>query len=116
MGAHKYDEHGTSDCHYGCGCWCGNTNSGGPDGIDPTGDCPKNPDNHPDGCEICEDADEIGFAKLSHFELGKHYGRWLQKGKEAIISGTARYIQAHASDPEAIKKICAGIIESTEKE
>jgi hypothetical protein len=33
----------TSDCKYGCGCWMGACNSGGPDGIDPFGECPKAP-------------------------------------------------------------------------
>lgn len=38
---HIYDEHGTSDCANGCGCWAGPARSGGPDGIDPLGACPK---------------------------------------------------------------------------
>ena len=43
-GEHKYaDDDGTSDCEYGCECWMGRTNSGGPTGIDPHGTCPKNP-------------------------------------------------------------------------
>lgn len=33
----------TSDCAYGCGCWMGGSNSGGPKGVDPSGDCPKHP-------------------------------------------------------------------------
>jgi hypothetical protein len=33
----------TSDCRHGCGCWAGPTRSGGPEGIDPFGDCPRHP-------------------------------------------------------------------------
>ena len=40
-GSHKYEEDGTSDCAYGCGCWMGPARSGGP--IDPFGPCPCNP-------------------------------------------------------------------------
>lgn len=49
VGGHYYpgcvddDNFYTSDCAYGCGCWMGGTRSGGPDGIDPFGDCPNNP-------------------------------------------------------------------------
>lgn len=43
FGGHSYAPDGTSDCAHGCGCWCGPTRSGGPDGIDPMGTCPKNP-------------------------------------------------------------------------
>jgi len=44
-GPHKYARHdGTSDCEYGCNCWAGPANSGGPVGLDPLGgECPKNP-------------------------------------------------------------------------
>ena len=44
-GSHKYARHdGTSDCEYGCDCWAGPANSGGPIGLDPLGgECPKNP-------------------------------------------------------------------------
>lgn len=31
----------TSDCSNGCGCWAGPSRSGGPDGIDPFGECPN---------------------------------------------------------------------------
>jgi hypothetical protein len=43
---HKYDSDGTFtvDCAYGCGCWMGPSRSGGPDGLDPFGECPKAPD------------------------------------------------------------------------
>lgn len=34
----------TSDCSYGCGCWAGPSRSGGPDGVDPFGECPNHPD------------------------------------------------------------------------
>lgn len=34
----------TSDCRYGCGCSAGATNSRGPNGVDPFGECPKHPD------------------------------------------------------------------------
>lgn len=46
-GSHKYsdDIHHTSDCKYGCGCWMGPAMSGGPAGVSPFGDCPKNPIN-----------------------------------------------------------------------
>lgn len=43
-GPHQYAEHGTSDCAFGCGCWAGDTRSGGPPGMDPLGACPKNPE------------------------------------------------------------------------
>ena len=33
----------TSDCEYGCGCWAGPSRSGGPDGVNPFGNCPKHP-------------------------------------------------------------------------
>lgn len=39
-GPHLYDENGTSDCAYGCGCWAGPSRSGGP--VNPFGACPKN--------------------------------------------------------------------------
>jgi len=43
-GGHDYpNQDGTSDCKYGCGCWMGPARSGGPTGLDPFGDCPKNP-------------------------------------------------------------------------
>ena len=42
-GKHKYADDGTSDCAHGCGCWMGPFRSGGPDGIDPFGKCPKAP-------------------------------------------------------------------------
>ena len=44
-GEHKYDDslHHTSDCHHGCGCSMGPSNSGGPLGLDPFGECPGNP-------------------------------------------------------------------------
>ncbi len=32
----------TSDCKY-CKCWMGGFRSGGPDGVDPSGECPGNP-------------------------------------------------------------------------
>lgn len=43
FGPHHYPDapDGTSDCKYGCGCWAGPHNSGGP--VDPFGACPKNP-------------------------------------------------------------------------
>jgi len=41
FGPHKYQEEGTSDCAYGCGCWMGSCRSGGK--VDPFGMCPKNP-------------------------------------------------------------------------
>ncbi len=54
-GGHKYaDLDGTSDCQYGCGCWMGPTRSGGPTGLDPSGRCPKNPE---DGKLLGGDAD-----------------------------------------------------------
>ncbi len=31
----------TSDCANGCGCWMGEFRSGGPEGVDPFGACPK---------------------------------------------------------------------------
>jgi hypothetical protein len=34
----------TSNCLYGCRCWAGGSRSGGPDGLDPFGECPKHPD------------------------------------------------------------------------
>lgn len=44
-GPHKFDEdiHHTSDCKNKCGCWMGPARSGGPTGVDPFGECPKNP-------------------------------------------------------------------------
>lgn len=45
-GTHRYlgteaPEFLTSDCSNGCGCWMGRHRSGGPDGVDPFGECPK---------------------------------------------------------------------------
>lgn len=41
---HRYPyPDGTSDCAWGCGCWMGPFNSGGPEGVDPFGECPKAP-------------------------------------------------------------------------
>lgn len=43
-GSHSYEKSGTSDCKYECGCWAGDTRSGGPVGLDPLhGECPNNP-------------------------------------------------------------------------
>lgn len=64
-GGHIYDEHGTSDCANGCGCWAGPSRSGGPDGIDPLGACPKAADKNAeearqhrcDGTNIAQAAD-----------------------------------------------------------
>jgi len=45
-GGHRYGPVGaTSNCAFGCECWMGRTNSGGPRGTDPFGKCPKNPMN-----------------------------------------------------------------------
>lgn len=41
---HSYEEDGTSDCAHGCGGWAGPSRSGGPDGVDPFGECPAHPD------------------------------------------------------------------------
>ena len=41
FGPHKYQQEGTSDCAYGCGCWMGSCRSGGL--VDPFGKCPNNP-------------------------------------------------------------------------
>lgn len=42
FGPHNYPYYGgTSDCSHGCGCWSGQSRSGGP--VDPAGPCPKNP-------------------------------------------------------------------------
>ena len=41
IGDHVYDLEGNHKCVNGCGCWMGDTRSGGPDGIDPFGACPK---------------------------------------------------------------------------
>jgi hypothetical protein len=44
MSGHRYpDPDGTSDCAYSCGCYMGPFCSGGPEGIDPFGECPKAP-------------------------------------------------------------------------
>lgn len=46
-GPHDYAGPGrTNDCKYGCGCWMGPFQSGGPIGLDPFGECPKNPKDH----------------------------------------------------------------------
>ncbi len=43
FGDHDYGEnpYSTDDCRHGCGCWAGESRSGGP--IDPWGPCPNNP-------------------------------------------------------------------------
>ena len=43
-GGHSYPYlgDGTSDCEY-CQCWMGPCRSGGPEGLDPFGNCPGNP-------------------------------------------------------------------------
>ena len=43
FGSHRYSKYGTSDCSHGCGCWAGDSRSGGP--VNPFGPCPKNPKN-----------------------------------------------------------------------
>ena len=43
-GGHGYTYEGTSDCKFGCGCFMGESSSGGP--VDPFGSCPKNPYNN----------------------------------------------------------------------
>ena len=35
----------TFNCMFGCGCWIGSQQSGGPEGVDPHGKCPKNTKN-----------------------------------------------------------------------
>lgn len=52
VGGHYYpgcatDVFHTSDCEYGCGCWMGQSRSGGPDGVDPFGPCPGNSAHEP---------------------------------------------------------------------
>ena len=44
LGGHWYPyfEYGTSDCKY-CECTMGRHRSGGPEGVNPFGDCPGNP-------------------------------------------------------------------------
>lgn len=42
-GEHRYVDGRTSDCAFSCGCWMGDSRSGGPVGIDPFGKCPNNP-------------------------------------------------------------------------
>lgn len=45
-GSHQYAEgSGVSYCQHGCGCCKGLFYSDGPAGIDPSGKCPKNPEN-----------------------------------------------------------------------
>jgi hypothetical protein len=34
----------TSDCAHKCGCWMGSCRSGGPDGVNPFGECPNAPE------------------------------------------------------------------------
>lgn len=47
LGTHDYPGvkdgqlHFTSDCANGCGCWMGGSRSGGPEGVDAFGKCPK---------------------------------------------------------------------------
>ena len=41
-GPHDYPE-GSGNCKHGCGCWMGSSQSDGPIGLDPFGECPKNP-------------------------------------------------------------------------
>lgn len=43
-GGHKYDDDSeSSNCQYKCGCWMSPARSSGPAGIDPFGECPRNP-------------------------------------------------------------------------
>jgi len=43
-GPHSYPDHGArKHCLYRCGCWKEESNSGGPVGLDPDGECPNNP-------------------------------------------------------------------------
>jgi hypothetical protein len=44
---HNPDDPGdcfTSNCAYGCGAWAGPSRSGGPEGVEPFGDCPNHPE------------------------------------------------------------------------
>jgi len=55
-GLHNYpDTEGTHDCKNRCGCWMGPARSGGPIGVDPFGECPKNPK---DGKLLGDNADQ----------------------------------------------------------
>jgi len=40
-GGHQFNESGVCDCN----CWLNKHGSGGPPGLDPKGECPKNPKN-----------------------------------------------------------------------
>ncbi len=64
----------TSDCAHGCGCWMGGSRSGGPDGVDPFGDCPKNPES--DEAKI----DRLGKA-VDHWK--EEARRWEEGAKHA---------------------------------
>ncbi len=44
FGGHSYAGTRVLDtCDFGCGCWVGPNSQSGPDGVDPHGECPKNP-------------------------------------------------------------------------
>jgi hypothetical protein len=45
IGGHNYnmENSSTNDCLFGCGAWMGGDRSDAPNGIDPFGECPKNP-------------------------------------------------------------------------
>ncbi len=43
-GGHSYQNaNRLLECAFGCGCWNADVRFGGPSGIDPLGECPKNP-------------------------------------------------------------------------
>jgi hypothetical protein len=64
----------TSDCANGCGCWMGGYRSGGPDGVNPFGECPKAPLTEPPQPDeltlACMSIDTLK-AQVSNLEIEK---------------------------------------------
>jgi hypothetical protein len=74
-GPHKYASHdGTSDCEFGCGCWMGQTRSGGPLGLDPFGKCPNNPTGTPIEGMVAgkKDYEYVVIERIKELELRAH--------------------------------------------
>ena len=117
-----YEKHRiTSDCAYGCGCWIGHSIAsiqlpgvrefisetehpleGGPDGIDPRGDCPKSPSVEVLKAENARQATEDIIATIRNLEHGK-------EGMVMIFSRGDRYqVMAQGIHPMDVSKVIEG--------
>ncbi len=115
-GTHQYDDdvHHTSDCKHKCGCWMGPARSGGPAGVDPFGECPKNPK---DGKLLGGNADQdvVIERRIRRLET-KAYGAEQRAETLEKINGKKKIelyhdLEAAKEEIERLKKILTEISE-----